>query len=525
MEEVRTGSIINSWIMKKTAAILLGLLSLIACTNEYYDINLHADEKQETGGIKVNLEITRSDVINSKASVKTLFSNNDVVFIFFKGITAPKYLEMKYNSSRMDWTPTAKNELSVSDLNNAVNKKMTAIYLPYGSGATIVADDGSFLFQDDLGNPLNYKGYYLQVELADYSIDEGTLSGSLPLSGPSLVSAEDRLIHFDISGFTSGNKYDLYQEYVKPLLFRGVSSDGIISSTVLSAGAAITGYQDGSMMSFSGILDARAVGSAVDYSFSINDWTDYILYTRDANTKIVSDNKYIGIGDISTSTWTKDIHGGFIDLGLSVKWAPYNVGASAPEGYGDYYAWAEIDTYYEAGYAEENPQTHWKEGKTTGYSSWVSYKYCNGTYATFTKYCTKSGMGYESFTDGKTALDPDDDVAHVLWGGNWRMPTSEECAEFVANCTWRWTTLNGVNGFEGRSKVSGYESRSIFLPAAGTRIYTLLEWVGTRGYYRSCNIDNNSPSSQFGFCFIDEYGVYSYYGERLYGNSVRPVCP
>jgi uncharacterized protein (TIGR02145 family) len=501
--------------MKKTAAILLGLLSLIACNNEYYDINLHADEKQETGGIKVNLEITRSDIINSKASVKTLFSNNDVVFIFFKGITAPKYLEMKYNSSRMDWTPTAKNELSVSDLNNAVNKKMTAIYLPYGSGATIVADDGSFLFQDDLGNPLNYKGYYLQVELADYSIDEGTLSGSLPLSGPSLASAEDRLIHFDISGFTSGNKYDLYQEYVKPLLFRGVSSDGIISSTVLSAGAAITGYQDGSMMSFSGILDARAVGSAVDYSFSINDWTDYILYTRDANTKIVSDNKYIGIGDISTSTWTKDIHGGYIDLGLSVKWAPYNVGASSPEGYGDLYEWGEIET------RSLSPSGY---GIKYLYSAQYNSYWSNGT--NLSKYNNNSEIG---IVDNKTTLEPEDDVAHIKWGGEWRMPTKTEFDELYANCISAWTTQNAINGCMMNSRKLGYEDRYVFLSGAGRANNEGCRRGGACWYWTS-SLYTAYPSSAWMFEFDSSTESYRNANittgcPRSDGLSVRPVCP
>ena len=95
-----------------------------------------------------------------------------------------------------------------------------------------------------------------------------------------------------------------------------------------------------------------------------------------------------------------------IDLGLSVKWASCNVGATAPEGYGDYYAWGETDTKSDY--------------------SWSTYIWCNGSGRTLTKYCTDSSYGN---VDNKITLDSDDDVAHVEWGGSWRMPTLDEIKE------------------------------------------------------------------------------------------------
>ena len=89
-----------------------------------------------------------------------------------------------------------------------------------------------------------------------------------------------------------------------------------------------------------------------------------------------------------------------VDLGLSVKWASCNVGATTPEDCGDYYAWGEIEE-------KEN-------------YDWSTYKWCNGSYDTQTKYCTNSSYGT---VDNKTTLDLEDDVAHVKWGGSWRMPT------------------------------------------------------------------------------------------------------
>ena len=120
-----------------------------------------------------------------------------------------------------------------------------------------------------------------------------------------------------------------------------------------------------------------------------------------------------------------------VDLGLSVKWATFNVGASYPEQFGGYFAWGETEL------------------KTT--YDWSTYKYGNGS-TNLTKYNTNISSGT---VDNKTTLDPSDDVARQKWGGSWRMPTYEEFRELLSNCTWTWTTMNGVNGYKVTSKKSG----------------------------------------------------------------------
>lgn len=479
------------------------MLALLACNDEKYEINSQNNEVRGTGELLVNLNITRSDDAETKATVKTSFANNDVVYIVFKGITAPKYLEMKYSSSGGTWTATAKNGLSASNLSEAADKKMTAIYLPYGSDATIVADEGLFIFEDGAGNPLEYKGYFLQDELVDYTIDGNTLSGSISLSAPSIPGG-DKLIHFDVSGFTVGNKYDLYQEYVKPLLLGSISASGVISTSVLSAGAAITGYQEGSVMSFSGILDASAVNKSMDYAFLINDWTNFTLYTREVNNKTLSANKYIGIGNITDDLKWNTSTRGIVDLGLSVKWAPYNIGSIVPEGYGYYYAWGETET------------------KST--YSWPSYNHCNGSDESLTKYCSNSSYGYNGYTDAKVILDSNDDVAHTEWGENWRMPTRDEFTEILNNCTWAWTTLNGVNGYLVTSNETGYTNRSIFLPAAGCYRDDSLVSEGTAGRYWSSSLYQDNPRGARSLMF-DSEGHNTYGTNRYGGFSVRPVWP
>ena len=220
----------------------------------------------------------------------------------------------------------------------------------------------------------------------------------------------------------------------------------------------------------------------------------------------------------------------YVDLGLSVKWATCNVGASEPEDYGDYFTWGETEPYYESGYAQEDPQTHWKSGKSSynGFSggyNWVIYKYSKTGLSNLTKYCNKSSYGYNGFTDSKTVLDPEDDAAYVNWGGDWRMPTKDEFDELRNNdnCTWTRTTMNGVNGYKVVSKKSGYAGNYIFLPAAGFRTDLKLLGVGSGGYYWSSSLGTDYPYYayllNFGSSDYDTSGNY-----RGVGRSVRPVC-
>lgn len=205
-----------------------------------------------------------------------------------------------------------------------------------------------------------------------------------------------------------------------------------------------------------------------------------------------------------------------VDLGLpsGLKWASFNLGASKPEEYGDYYAWGEMAPYY----SSQDPLT-WKEGKEAGYG-WASYKWCNGSNTSLTKYCSNSYYGYEGFTDTKVVLDPEDDAAHVILGGNWRMPTDAEWMELRENCTWTWTTQNGVNG----RLVTANNGNSIFLPVAGLWNGTNLGDVGSIGNYWSSSLCTGYPVYALGVIFDSNNVIIMYEDDRFYGFSVRPVC-
>ncbi len=228
------------------------------------------------------------------------------------------------------------------------------------------------------------------------------------------------------------------------------------------------------------------------------EWSDGV--TENPRTIVVSEN--ITFVAIFAEEEPADPFNGhaYVDLDLpsGLLWATCNVGAMNPEDYGDYFAWGETTT------------------KST--YNWSTYKYCNGSYSTLTKYCTSSSYGT---VDNKTTLDITDDAARANWGGTWRMPTYEEQTELRTECTWSWTTLNGVYGYRVTSKKD--TSKSIFLPAAGYRYDSSLYNAGSHGHYWSSSLYESFPGSAYGLDFSSDY--YDWYDyRRYYGLSVRPVC-
>lgn len=144
----------------------------------------------------------------------------------------------------------------------------------------------------------------------------------------------------------------------------------------------------------------------------------------------------------------------WVDLGLSVKWATCNVGATSPEGYGNYYAWGNTTPATNNAYTIGNSSTYGKQvGDISG----------NAQY----------------------------DAARYNWGGTWRMPTMSEYTELYS-CKWQWTTQTGVNGY----KITGPNGNHIFMPAAGYRYSFNANYVGSEGWYWTSMpaYDNNNAN-------------------------------
>ncbi|MBR5963886.1 MAG: hypothetical protein IK000_07055 [Bacteroidaceae bacterium] len=192
--------------------------------------------------------------------------------------------------------------------------------------------------------------------------------------------------------------------------------------------------------------------------------------------------------EVSFTVSVTDLPAEAIDLGLpsSTLWASYNVGATSPEKYGDYFAWGET------------------EGNKDIYF-WTTYKHCDG-------------VSNSNHDIGQNISGTDYDVAHVRWGGDWRMPTVDEFKELVYKCSYAETTLNGVKVFS----FTGPNGKSIYLPAAGYKFNANEQEIGSGASYWSASLTtsinyahelNISGGNVLWDCYIN----------RFAGLPVRPV--
>jgi hypothetical protein len=206
--------------------------------------------------------------------------------------------------------------------------------------------------------------------------------------------------------------------------------------------------------------------------------------TTQNGLNVTSDNENKATGTLSAGGTV----GNMVDLGLSVKWADHNVGATNPEDYGGYFAWGETET---------------KSDYSTSTSKWYGVAY--------------SSLQSQGVIDTNGNLTAIYDAAVKNWGKNWRIPTKTELDELKTKCTWTWTTSNGVYG----RNVVGPNGNSIFLPAAGFRLSSDLRSVGSIGLYWSSSADVDYNSA-YGLRF--DSGSYVWGGLNRYdGYSVRPV--
>ena len=441
--------------MKTGKLFFLCMLILAACSRE----------NPIPGPLQVNLTIADYP---TKASVKSAWESGDVIYVFFKGVALPKYLEMKYNGVK--WEGTAINGLSASDLSVAPDKRMTAFFPPYGNSVTI-NNDGTF--------SASYSGFFLQSELETYTYD-GTLSGTLNMVSPTLANGE-KLIHFDVSGYTASNNYNLYQESLRPIVCTGISSsDCILLWSEGSAGDAISGHAAGSVLSFSGALSSDAVGTAIEYQFSVDDATSNTLFTRSVVTKTISTSIAIGLGSLTDGAkWNANA---YVDLsytnaaGKRVLWATKNLGAYNPSDIGLYFAF----------------------GETSGYSAYSGHDF-------------SSDPAYEAHND---ILNPAFDAAHVAWKGLWRMPTANEIDRLRENTVYSFEA--GVGG------TFTHGTTSVFFPASGYIQGTSLVSAGTYGACWSSSVYDfdNEQAYLLGFSAANTYTHNDYISK---GQTIRPV--
>ena len=186
---------------------------------------------------------------------------------------------------------------------------------------------------------------------------------------------------------------------------------------------------------------------------------------------------------------------GYVDLGLSVLWASRNLGALNPEDPGYLFAWGEI----------EPSEGNW---------GWENYKWCMGTDKSIFKYTRST---YTTLADEKTILDPEDDAAHVLLGGKWRMPTKEEVYELLQYTDFSDCNLIIINDLTGiliTSKIEGFSEESIFIPR-----WDCPYWTSELDDNDSCCAKSFTPNYYISYYEFGRVAPRS----RCLGTFIRPV--
>ena len=363
----------------------------------------------------------------------------DVLFVFFSGQAAPKYLEMKWNGTAWECTP--KNGLA---LGASETGTMRAVFLPFGSDATVSTDGTKHAFSAAAD-------CYLSTTLP-YAVTDGIVCGSFDLELPK----GDFLFFIPDDSVVADKQVELREPHLTPINLASFDADGLpVSGSLVHgaplAGRACTGTKKG--YAFYGSLAEDAWGLATDYHFTLvkGGWqgeyagmtlTGKVLYATGAVNRVEA---------LPTTGWKAITDNKPIDLGIDVDlpdgtmkrvyWSSCNVGATEPQEYGSYFAWAEVA-----------PKDHY---------GWDNYQW--GNWDAISKY-----------TETDATLLPEDDAARKILGACWRISALTDWFALRDSNRFDWEWCEDYNGIDTKgwmvtSKVAGCTGHKLFLPAAGGR--------------------------------------------------------
>lgn len=176
---------------------------------------------------------------------------------------------------------------------------------------------------------------------------------------------------------------------------------------------------------------------------------------------------YGEVKSFKTPSYEFDVDKDLVDLGLSVKWAKYNVGATSDTELGGLYGFGDVTGVM----TSIDPADYGNGGEDT----------------------------YKSLKD----------IAAVAYQNKATLPSARDWEELFNSCSLEWTSKDGVNGF----KVTGPNGNSIFLPAAGSRTLNEVTGEGTLGLY----LTGTKGSDEKYFT------AYEFASNPSYGRTILPV--
>ena len=346
---------------------------------------------------------------------------------------------------------------------------------------------------------------------SDQTAVEGTFADDLFIC---VAKSKDFYLHFyNVCG---GVKFSLARDDIKKVVFRGnngetlagrmgveFTSEGKPSVTKFTTGSTFVTLfaPDGGTFKKGSFYYLVVAPQVLRNGFSMDLYTnEYVETIKSESSVTVRRSAWGVLKDLGTSSQNIEVDGA-VDLGLpsGLLWATCNLGATRPEGFGNYYAWGETRTKDEY--------------------SWETYKWCEGDENSLTKYGGQYGF------DGKDRLDLMDDAAYVNLGGKWLIPMPEDFSELISTCTWTWTTKRGVHGFS----VRGPNGNSLFLPAAGLVVDSHFYDEEEFAEYTTSTVSywypeySNALYLRGPYEDDDAYYHVSGYCDRYAGRTIRPI--
>lgn len=468
--------------------IVFAAIFAMVCSCSQIDIDDNSVKAPDIKAITESDGTTKTSLTVNTEGVGTIWwTPKDEINIFY-GTTSTRYVSKNTNNATI-------TDFSTSDKIGSAELASTnrwGLY-PYNSSATC---DGS---------------YVTTTLPAEQKALAGTFDDDL-----FITLAHSKNNEFSFKNLCGGIKFSLSRGDVQKITFKGNNNESLAGkvklcmdsnskptvSSVVSGEKTITltpksGKTFASGQNYYIITLPVSLSKGFTMTFETDTHIGTFKYTG-TSVKIKRGEFGVKANIDKYATFVARYDGEAVNLGLSVKWGSCNVRAKNPENSGEHYSWGE--TAAKSKY------------------SWPTYKWCEGTEYTLTKYVpVPTDIKYGTI-DHNGELELEDDVAHVICGGKWRMPTAYEWQELMDKCTWTWTQRNGVNGY----LVTSRNGASIFLPAAGYRQYDSVNVPGEYGYYWSSSVNMGAPSYAYRLFFKSDKFEKSTM-KRYNGLSVRPV--